>query len=251
MQNPIIIKNHCISDEHVSICVPVVSRTRDDILRDISDYVSKGAYFIEFRADYYENLGDKQALCMLLADISAICTDTIVLFTIRSKAEGGECELPYSKIAEILTWATESGHIDMVDLEMYQFEKPSQMIENFKARGVVVVASHHNFQITYSIEKTRAILQEMHDAGADIAKIAMMPNSLKDTLHTLEALTDFKANNAGAFAVAISMGQFGMASRLCGGIFGSCITFSPIKASSAPGQVDFESMQSVLNIIER
>ena len=41
------------------------------------------------------------------------------------------------------------------------------------------------------------------------------------------------------------------ASRVCGGLFGSCMTFAAMKDASAPGQVAFDDMKALLRVLEK
>lgn len=45
------------------------------------------------------------------------------------------------------------------------------------------------------------------------------------------------------------MGKLGVASRLCGEVFGSAMTFASAGDSSAPGQISFDVMNLVLDSI--
>lgn len=49
--------------------------------------------------------------------------------------------------------------------------------------------------------------------------------------------------------ITISMGKLGVASRLCGEVFGSAMTFASAGDSSAPGQISFDVMNLVLDSI--
>jgi hypothetical protein len=55
---------------------------------------------------------------------------------------------------------------------------------------VPLIASYHNFQETPSAQDIVAKLVAMERAGADIAKVAVMPKSLRDVLTLLEATQD-------------------------------------------------------------
>lgn len=49
--------------------------------------------------------------------------------------------------------------------------------------------------------------------------------------------------------VTISMGKLGVASRLCGELFGSAMTFASAGDSSAPGQIGLDVVNAVLDSI--
>lgn len=49
--------------------------------------------------------------------------------------------------------------------------------------------------------------------------------------------------------ITISMGKLGVASRLCGEVFGSAMTFASAGDSSAPGQISIDVVNAVLDSI--
>ena len=104
-------------------------------------------------------------------------------------------------------------------------------------RRIPVVASHHNFSSTDAPETLRATFETMSAAGADVLKVAMMPQSSGDVADLLRTTAEADA----AFdrpVLGISMGEAGRTSRVMGGDFGSCASFAQLGQSSAPGQID-------------
>jgi 3-dehydroquinate dehydratase-1 len=89
----------------------------------------------------------------------------------------------------------------------------------------------------------------MQDLGADILKIAVMPNSQKDVITLLFATEEMVSNYAHQPVVTMSMASTGLISRLSGEAFGSAITFGAIEKASAPGQINANELNQVLNII--
>ena len=45
------------------------------------------------------------------------------------------------------------------------------------------------------------------------------------------------------------MGKLGAVSRVCGELFGSCVTFAAGKNASAPGQIEAEKMEEILKVL--
>ena len=75
----------------------------------------------------------------------------------------------------------------------------------------------------------------------DIAKIAVMPNSLEDTLTILPILSHFDNT------VAISMGELGSYTRVIAAKFNAPFTFAVVNDNTAPGQIDIDTMKSLMN----
>ena len=76
------------------ICVPVVEQKKEQILSEVNRLVSAGVKMIEFRADYYEDVGDLKRLGSLLREMGQYTENTILLFTLQSISQGGRIELP-------------------------------------------------------------------------------------------------------------------------------------------------------------
>ena len=78
----------------------------------------------------------------------------------------------------------------------------------------------------------------MADAGADIAKLAVMPHTAADAARLLQATADAAALRPEQVLITMSMGALGAVTRFCGGAFGSCATFGVTSGTtaSAPGQ---------------
>lgn len=249
MSKEINIKQQRISANKVNICVPVVSSTRDSILSDVKNIVEKQAPIIELRMDYFENLMDEDALASLLKEVDLLCKNTVVLFTIRTKDEGGEVTISEEEYKNILLKASLSGHVDMIDCELDKVKNPSEFMAKLKENGVYVVASHHNFKMTYDNKDILEIYGRMYEADADIIKLAVMPNKKSDALRLLACTNEFFEEHPDSLMVAIAMGELGKITRACGGYVGSCITFASITKASAPGQIDFDGMKSLLSLL--
>lgn len=104
-------------------------------------------------------------------------------------------------------------------------------------RRIPVVASHHNFSSTDAPETLRATFETMSAAGADVLKVAMMPQSSGDVADLLRTTAEADASFDRP-VLGISMGEAGRTSRVMGGDFGSCASFAQLGQSSAPGQID-------------
>ncbi len=89
----------------------------------------------------------------------------------------------------------------------------------------------------------------MQQLGADITKIAVMPQNKKDVLTLLCATEQMQCQYADRPFVTMSMGSIGSISRIAGEIFGSAITFGAVQKSSAPGQIKAKKLKQMLQMI--
>ena len=94
-------------------------------------------------------------------------------------------------------------------------------------------------------------MEQMAGYGADVCKIAVMPQSLADVAALLLATGTMKENHPETLLITMSMGRTGCVSRLCGGLFGSVMSFGSMGKASAPGQVSAKELSDVLWAIER
>lgn len=89
----------------------------------------------------------------------------------------------------------------------------------------------------------------MKKLGADVAKLACMPQSAKDVLTLLSATEHVKSQYPDEPLITMSMGKLGAVSRISGEIFGSCLTFGSAKQASAPGQIEVTMLQKILKVL--
>ena len=194
-----------------------------------------------------------------------------ILLTVRTGFEGGQVEITEDDYAEAVRaliagatgvevgdgtaaaagvesgvpGAAASGVPVAIDVEIDRADSGS-LIASAREAGVPVVASHHNFEATDSAERLLATFTAMSEAGADVAKVAMMPQTPADVLRLLEATSTADASSP-APVLGISMGPLGRTSRIMGADFGSCATFAQIGQASAPGQIDAVVLAEILD----
>ncbi|MBS4536464.1 type I 3-dehydroquinate dehydratase [Clostridium sp. D2Q-14] len=233
------------------ICVPLVGKTKEDILKEGKYLHSVDFDLVEFRVDFYEDVEDFSNIKELLKEIRKIYNRPL-LFTFRTKKEGGEHEMPEDKYFELNHVVIESGLVDLVDVELFSNEdKINNLIAFAKENDVKVIMSNHDIHKTPPKEEIINRLVKMQEYGADITKIAVMPRYEEDVLTLLNATLEMKRNKRDRPTITISMGQLGIISRLACGLFGSCMTFAAAKKASAPGQINVKDMRNILNLMNR
>ena len=116
------------------------------------------------------------------------------------------------------------------------------------AAGVKVIASNHDFKKTPEQEVITERLLRMKALGADIPKIAVMPEKKADVLTLLLATVKAKEEISGPI-ITMSMAGTGLISRISGEAFGSALTFGTAGKASAPGQMDAKELRQVLTLL--
>lgn len=233
-----------------NICVPIVGKTREEILNQASFIVEKEPECIELRIDWYEEAKNEEKVIRLLEELRALIGDIVLLFTFRTKHEGGEQEISISEYRALCECVCESGLIDMLDVEAYfQNGLLQTLCEMAHAHQVLIVASNHDFNKTPTEQELVERLHFMDQAGADIPKLAVMPKSERDVLTLLSAMVRYRETGGEKPIITMAMGGDGVISRLAGEIFGSALTFAAGVEASAPGQISIDKVKSILNII--
>ncbi len=247
------IKGQPIADgKHPLICAPLVATNEVALVAEASRLVAKSPELIEWRVDFFDQIDNSAAVIAAAGKIKATIGDIPLLFTRRAEHEGGEViGLAEEQVVAMYADVLASGCIDLIDYELsHQPAYVSRVTELAKQYETPLILSYHNFQQTPSVDEIVARLLAAEAAGADVAKVAVMPNSKKDVLNLLAA-TEAASNRLSIPLITMSMGAFGALSRLIGGAFGSAVTFAVGETSSAPGQMAIEDVDAVLNILHR
>ncbi|CZQ89861.1 type I 3-dehydroquinate dehydratase [Trichococcus ilyis] len=243
------VKDVVFNEGRPKICVPLVGKTKQEIIADVKMLGNVAYDLAELRIDCFDGVEQPEQVEILLAEINSIHKKPL-LFTFRTKKEGGERELSMERYFELVRLAIRSGRVDLVDLELFSSEEEViKLISEAREKNVKVILSSHDFFRTPPKEEIVARLVKMQELGADITKIAVMPQSEEDVLTLLAATLEMKKVKADRPCITMSMGKYGVISRLAGELFGSCLTFAAAKEVSAPGQVSVRDVRSILDIL--
>ena len=232
------------------ICVPIVGKTRNEILAAAESFESVKKDVVEWRADWFDGVFDFAQVEAVLKELRRVLGNTPILFTFRTSNEGGEKAIEPAAYAELNKRAAATGLIDLVDVEAFTGDEVVRdIIESAHESGVVVVASNHDFEKTPEKDEIVRRLRKMQELDADIPKIAVMPRSRKDVLTLLLATEEMASEYADRPIITMSMSATGLISRLCGECFGSALTFGAVGKASAPGQMNASDLSEILNLI--
>ncbi|GAA2411752.1 type I 3-dehydroquinate dehydratase [Streptomyces glaucosporus] len=206
----------------------------------------------EWRVDHFAPLTDTAAVTATARELAERLAGIPLLFTCRTRAEGGRADIADEAYGELNTAAVRSGHVDLVDVEYRRRpDVVERIVETAHEHGVPVIASNHDFSGTPGRDEIVARLREMQDLGADICKIAVMPHSAADVLTLLDATRTMHEEHADRPLITMAMGGLGLVSRLAGRVFGSAATFGMVGTASAPGQIDVGELRTVLEVLDR
>ena len=189
------------------ICVPIVGTTRDEILAAAKSFESVKKDVVEWRADWFNGVFDFAQVEAVLKELRRVLGNTPILFTFRTANEGGEKAIEPAAYAELNKRAAATGLIDLVDVEAFTGDEVVRdIIESAHESGVVVVASNHDFEKTPEKDEIVRRLRKMQELGADIPKIAVMPQSRKDVLTLLSATEEMASEYADRPIITMTAG---------------------------------------------
>ncbi|MDO4273006.1 MAG: type I 3-dehydroquinate dehydratase [Eubacteriales bacterium] len=250
MTKPIQIKSLTIGEGIPKVCVPLTSSTWEALCEEVRNAVRAGADLIEWRADFYEDLMDIEKTSETLRNLSDILGQIPLLFTIRTKKEGGSCQISTLDYVNLNVAAANTGRADLIDVEVFGNEaEKRELIHTLQHTGAKVIASSHDFSKTDSRQVLLERFQKMDATGADILKMAVMPHEFDDVAALMQVTSTMGKEYTEKPLIAMSMGSMGSISRISGENFGSCITFGIVGAASAPGQFPVKELRMMLEAL--
>ncbi len=230
--------------------VPITGATAEQALQQAAVIAASPATDLaEWRIDYLDIATDGKALVTLGKRIARTLDGKPMILTFRTQAEGGSKPISDADYAALYATLLRGGFTQLIDVEMFRDpERVAALVAQAHAAGVKVVMSSHDFHATPAREEIVARLLRQEAMGADVLKIAVMPRDAGDVLALLDATWQVRQRSRKPL-LTMSMGGTGVVSRLAGETFGQALTFGMIGTPSAPGQVEVEQLQQVLQVI--
>ena len=216
--NTVKVRNLELGNGIPAICIPNVGKTKEDILSLTRTYLGMHMDLMEWRMDWYEDVEDIAKVTELVKELRDVMGDTPLLCTFRTEIFTGDVIV-------------------------------REMIDAIHASGAKVIASNHDFDKTPAKSDLIYRLRKMQDMGADIPKMAVMPQTKKDVLTLLSATEEMASDYADRPIITMSMAGLGSISRIACEAFGSCLTFGSGAQASAPGQIGAEKLHQALQIV--
>ena len=154
------------------------------------------------------------------------------LATIRAPWEGGAWR--GSEPDRLALYEAILPEVDAIDIEIAASEIAPKLISSAAKAGKTTIASFHAFDAFPGLQKLQQALDQADLLGADIAKVATAVATEED----LRALAKFTLDAAESRPViVIAMGALGALSRIFFPALGSCLTYTHLGESTAPGQL--------------
>jgi len=230
--------------------VPITGATAELALQQAAAIAASPSTDVaEWRIDYLDIATDGKALVALGKRIARALQGKPMIVTFRTQAEGGSKPISDAGYAALYSTLLRGEFAQLIDVEMFRDPtRVAALVAQAHKAGVKVVMSSHDFHATPAREEIVARLLRQEALGADVLKIAVMPQDAGDVLTLLQATWDVRQRSSKPL-LTMSMGGTGVVSRLAGETFGQALTFGMIGTPSAPGQVEVDQLQSVLQVI--
>ncbi len=246
----VVIRDVAIGGVKPLICLPLLAKDNDELIYQAGQIKILGPDLLEWRVDCFEEVEDKDGCLLSLRELRKEIGLIVLIFTFRSSHEGGQSKLDEEKRLELIMAALKTGDVDIVDIEMsnqpYFIDSIKEVTAQTKSK---LILSYHDFDKTPSEGFIVDKLVQAEEMGADIAKVAVMPEGNGDVLTLLSATNRARTALVNIPIVTMSMGETGAITRIAGGQFGSDITFAMGEASSAPGQLPIADVRLVMDIL--
>ena len=162
------VKNLVIGQGMPKICIPITGKNRAEIEQDLEIIRSMKPDLAEWRVDCYEAGKNGETIWEMLRTISDKLGEIPLLFTFRTRQEGGEKEILYEDYVKLLEKAARTGLADLMDVEVFfQPEETKALIKSPSGNpAFFVVASNHHFQRTPDAGELQERMRYMDECGA-------------------------------------------------------------------------------------
>jgi len=209
-----------------------------------------GADILEIRLDLL-GIRDRDTAAETIRKVKSE-TGLPVIITNRSYIEGGKWGgQEAERIGLIKDLLTLRDGPDAVDIELsIDEDERDRAVEAAKNNGKTVIISSHDFSKTPSFTEMKATLEDAFIAGADIAKLAVMPQSMKNVMDLLRVTLDF--GGAGRAICTIAMGDLGKHTRVIAPFYGSVLTYASVENTilTPPGQLPVDKLKKIMELLE-
>ena len=241
-------KQLILDDEKPQIIIPIVCCTDEDIVREANEIAALDVFGLEWRLDCYEHSDDRFALMKVLEKLASILKHKVFIVTLRTSDEGGQADLVDNEYVSLYQFVIESGYVDMVDFEVQRIKRlTSDLVTFAKHHDVGIILSYHNFYKVPDQHALEGLIQTMQAYQPTLYKLALMPKDVHDVVRFYHMSQAFHEQLQSPMLM-ILMGKLGMSTRYQPSVYHSCLTFASLHSKSAPGQIAYAELQTLLTI---
>lgn len=235
----------------VKTIVPITAKTKEQAIAQAKVIAANAdADLAEFRIDLLSFASDSKQVIALGHELKQILGTKPMIATIRTHNEGGQLTISDADYGKTYQAYLQQPFMDMLDVEMF---RDQQIVKNTvklaNAKKVLIVMSNHDFQKTPAEAEIIKRLLKQDELGADILKIAVMPQSKQDVFTLMNATLKVSQQSKKPL-LTMSMGKLGTISRIATANMGGSFSFGMIGEASAPGQIDVTQLKQFLKTVQ-
>lgn len=249
-QQPITAGSTTLGSIQPVVTVPLVAQNWDLILKETATVKSLNPDMIEVRADFWDFIEDTDKSVKMLREIRSRMKDVPILLTVRIKAERGHKDVTDNAKFNFYRQAAQEKLADFIDIELaYGPDKIQSFKKSIEGTGVSLVVAYHDLKATPSKDEILKLMEREIQAGGDVAKIVVKPNSEEDVLTFLSGTLAFRRAHPDFPIIASGSGATGRITRVIGGLFGIDLTFASGVKGSNPTQMPVSTMRMTNDIV--
>ncbi|MCU4582814.1 type I 3-dehydroquinate dehydratase [Acinetobacter gyllenbergii] len=235
----------------VKTIVPITAKTKEQAIAQAKVIAANpDADLAEFRIDLLNFANDSKQVITLGQELKQILGAKPMIATIRTHNEGGQLTISDANYGKTYQAYLQQPFMDMLDVEMF---RDQQIVKNTvklaHAKKVLIVMSNHDFQKTPPEAEIIQRLLKQDELGADILKIAVMPQNRQDVFTLMNATLNVSQQSKKPL-LTMSMGKLGTISRIATANMGGSFSFGMIGEASAPGQIDVTQLKQFLKTVQ-
>ena len=235
----------------VKTIVPITAKTKEQAIAQAKVIAAnQDADLAEFRIDLLEFAADSKQVIALGHELKKVLGTKPMIATIRTHNEGGKLTISDADYGKTYQAYLKQPFMDMLDVEMF---RDQQVVKNTVKlahdKKVLIVMSNHDFKQTPSEDEIVKRLLKQDELGADILKIAVMPQSKQDVFTLMNATLKVSQQSKKPL-LTMSMGKLGTISRIATANMGGSFSFGMIGEASAPGQIDVTQLKQFLKTVQ-
>ena len=218
------------------ICLVLNCRTPEEFKAEIEAY-GESCQAVEWYADKnagFENYSSEEFV-QLLKLAKTMCRGRTFFFGYQGEEEEKN---------RLLRLAM--GVADYIDLDWKNSEM-KHLIKEAHRRRTKVLLTYHEMERIMDREDISTEFVKMETSKADMLAIISFANTEADAYAILEGAHAYNQLKGHLPFLAIAMGEEGQASRICGGDFGSVMTYACGSRVTAPGQFNAHDLKRYMD----
>lgn len=218
------------------LCTCLTENTLEKCQKELKNIKTS---LIEHRIDYLEKVEDLHSLYKN--------KDFDFIATCRRETCGGKFNGSEEERIGILLEAIESG-AKIVDIEIETSKELIDIIiKKAKEKNCKVIISMHDFNKTPDFKTLLGNVIKERSYGADIGKVVCMAHTIEDCHNLLDLIIE--ARKLEFPFISFGMGETAKFTRVSSLFYGAAFTFVSNNNKSAPGQLTYEEMETILKIL--